>query len=174
MSIKVSYNPLRRKESRQLVDGFCSSYPKICESLGISPSSAVYEAVFKDKVVYVVDGVPVAFKSEGSLFPTLVSAKMAGMGGLHYAVVDEGAVRPILNGADVMAPGIKKASGFGVGDVVVVWSIDEKTPLAVTKALMSSGDVASIRRGKALRSLHYAGDGLWSVSLDVLKKFGRL
>ncbi len=165
---------MRKKESRQLIESFCSSYPGVCASLRLEPTLAVYEVVSESIVVYAVDGIPIAFEYEGALVPTLVSARMSGLGTLHYALVDEGAVRPILNGADVMAPGIVDSSDFGVGDVVVVWSADGRTPLAVSRALMSSTEVKSKRRGRALENLHYAGDAVWRISLEVLKKFGRL
>ncbi len=173
-STKVVYTAVRKRESRRLVESFCSSYPGVCASLRLETASEVYEAVFDDEVVYVVDGVPVAFVREGALLPTLVSVRMAGLGALRHALVDEGAVRPILNGADVMAPGIVDSSDFEVGDVVVVWSADGKTPLAIARALMASAEVKSKRRGRALENLHYAGDALWRASLEVLKKFGRL
>ncbi|MEM1930892.1 MAG: DUF1947 domain-containing protein [Sulfolobales archaeon] len=174
MSIKLTYSALRKKDSKQLIEKFCRMYPKVCLSIGASPSSLVYVAVFDGEVVYVVDGVPAVFKSGEILAPTLVSARMAGIEASHYAVVDEGAVKPILNGADVMAPGILRVSDFSVGAIVVVWSKDERTPLAVTQALMSSGEVVSKRRGKALKNLHYAGDDIWKASLEVLKKFGKV
>ncbi|MEM1698400.1 MAG: DUF1947 domain-containing protein [Sulfolobales archaeon] len=174
VSIKIAYNALRRKDSKLLIERFCELYPKVCLSIGVSPTSLVYVAVFDSEVVYVVDGVPAAFKTGEMLAPTLVSARMAGIEASHYAVVDEGAVKPILNGADVMAPGILRVSDFNVGAIVVVWSRDEKTPLAVTQALMSSSEVVSKRRGKALKNLHYAGDDIWKASLEVLKKFGKV
>ena len=105
---------------------------------------------------------------------TLVAAKLAGPGSTHFAVVDEGAVRPILRGADVMAPGIVRVSDFAAGEFVVVWSPDEGSPLAVARALMSSGDIMNVRRGRALKNVHYAGDDLWKASLEVLRRFGRI
>ncbi|MEM2826054.1 MAG: PUA domain-containing protein [Sulfolobales archaeon] len=174
MSIRVAYSALRRKNSKELVEKFCELYPRACLSLGASSTSLVYAAVFDGEVIYVIDGVPAAFKSGEILAPTLVSARMTGIEAFHYAVVDEGAVKPILNGADVMAPGILRVSDFSADVIVVVWSRDEKTPLAVTQALMGSSEVVSKRRGKALKNLHYAGDGIWRVSLEVLKKFGKV
>lgn len=166
------YTAMRKRESRQLIETLCSSYPRVCESLGLEPGQTVYEVASEGSVVYVVDGVPVAFKHEEALVPTLVSARMSGLGALHYALVDEGAVKPILNGADVMAPGIVDVSDFGAGDIVVVWSSDRRTPLAVSRALMGSAEVRSKRRGRALKNLHHAGDEVWRISLEVLRRFG--
>ncbi|MCX8184198.1 MAG: DUF1947 domain-containing protein [Sulfolobales archaeon] len=174
MSIKIVYRALRRKESKQLIESICSLYPKICVGIRASSAETVYEAVFDGEVIYVVNGIPVVFKSENQLTPTLISARVAGFEALHYAVVDEGAVRPILSGADVMAPGIRRVSEFSIGDIVVIWSTDEKTPLAITRALMTYSEITSIRRGRALKNLHYAGDDIWKVSLEILKKFERL
>ncbi|MCX8208770.1 MAG: DUF1947 domain-containing protein [Sulfolobales archaeon] len=175
MSVRVVYRALRKKESKQLVESICSSYPRICASVGVGSADVVYEVVSEeDEVIYVVNGIPVVFKFENQLIPTLVAVKLAGFEALHYATVDEGAVKPVLNGADIMAPGIRRVSEFSAGDVVAVWSEDGKTPLAVAKALMTHSEMVSIRRGRALKNLHHAGDRIWRLSLEVLKKFEKL
>jgi len=174
LSVRVVYTPLRRRDLKSFIEGFCSRYPRLCSSIGLGQPEAAFEASAEDVTIYVVDGLPLAFKYGEEVLPTLVTIRMAGIEAISYAVVDAGAVKHILNGADVMAPGIVEVSSFSVGDTVAVWSLDRKTPLAVTKALMSSGEVLAVRRGRALKNVHHAGDDIWSISLEVLKKFGRL
>lgn len=174
MSARIIYTPLKRKDLKHFVEGFCSRYPRLCSSIGLGQPGMAYEVSAEGVVVYVVDGVPIAFRYGEEVLPTLVVVRMAGMESTSYVVVDAGAVKPILNGADVMAPGIVEASPFSVGDTVVVWSLDRRTPLAVTKALMGSSEVLAVKRGRALKNLHHAGDDVWGISLEALKKFGKL
>ena len=75
-----------------------------------------------------------------------------------------GAVKHILNGADIMAPGIVRIIGdFKKGDLVLV--VDEKygKPLAVCEALYSSEEISKMSKGKVLKNLHYVGDKVWKL-----------
>jgi len=171
--VKLVYSSLRKKDVKSFVSTFCSQYQRLCTALGVGEGSEGFRVVYEDVELVVLGGVPLAFKLEEALLPTLVSVKAAGVGATHYAVVDEGAVKHILRGADVMAPGIVEVSPFAVGDVVAVWAPGKVSPIAVGRALMSSEDVLRVRRGKAIENLHYAGDRVWEASLEVVKRFSR-
>lgn len=78
-------------------------------------------------------------------------------------VVDSGAVSFIVNGADVMAPGIVEADPEIVpGDPVVVVEERHRKPLAVGVALLPGPEMRG--SGKAVRSVHHVGDDLWEMS----------
>lgn len=82
----------------------------------------------------------------------------------RFVTVDMGAVEFVYNGADVMAPGVVDAdSSIAEGDII--WVRDEKNhqPLAVGVALMSGSEMIAQRKGKAARTLHYVGDGIWGI-----------
>jgi RNA-binding protein, containing PUA domain len=85
-------------------------------------------------------------------------------------VVDAGAVKPIINGADVMRPGIKELLGdFGKDDVVFV--TDEKgRVIAVAVALYSRQEMEQMQKGKVLINLHHLGDKIWQTSLELVKE----
>ncbi|UCE45565.1 MAG: RNA-binding protein [Methanobacteriota archaeon] len=85
----------------------------------------------------------------------------------RFVTVDMGAVRFVANGADVMGPGIVDADEtITEGDLV--WVRDEKNlrPLAVGKAIASAEGLKAKPKGKAVISLHYVGDKLWSLDED--------
>ncbi len=86
----------------------------------------------------------------------------------RFVTVDMGAVKFVANGADVMGPGIVDVDpAIAEGDLV--WIRDERNlrPLAIGRALMPAAEMASKPKGKAVSSLHYVGDKLWSLDEDV-------
>jgi len=97
------------------------------------------------------------FRKNGLLFPTL---KIVDLVQLKRVTIDMGAVPHVVNGADVMSPGIISADPeIKVGDVVVV--VDEKhgKPLAIGLALKVSAMRAP--KGKAIKNIHHVGDEIW-------------
>jgi len=167
----VPYQLMRKKEVQRLRRRLCEEYPGICGVLEDTRVGA-FTVVDKPKAkVYIIGSLPAAFELGGKLYPTLIAVRLAGIDAMPYAVVDDGAVKPLLNGADVMAPGIKEHSSFRKGDVVAVWRLDKKTPLVVGEALMSSDEVDVKRKGKAIKNVHRAGDGIWQASLSLMREF---
>jgi PUA-domain protein len=81
----------------------------------------------------------------------------------RFVTVDMGAVKFVANGADIMAPGIVEADP-AIKDGDWCWIRDErnKQPLAVGKAMVPG--LAMVRgKGKAVKSLHYLGDKIWTL-----------
>lgn len=76
-------------------------------------------------------------------------------------VVDSGAIRFVVNGADIMRPGIVSADPeIAVGDLVVIVEERYKKPLAIGRALVTGTDMKG--EGKAVKSLHHVGDAIWN------------
>ncbi len=81
----------------------------------------------------------------------------------RLVVVDSGAVSYIVNGADVMAPGVVEADPKIVpGDMVVVMEERHRKPLAIGQALVPGTEMHGT--GKVVRSIHHVGDDLWDLS----------
>jgi PUA domain protein len=125
---------------------------------------AKWEVVKLDKkeVVYLLEGRPLAIEISGRLIPS-IKALMDGSVDLPKVVVDAGAVKHVVNGADVMVPGIVRVEGdFARGDLVVV--VDERhgKPLCVGAALVHKSELASMTKGKVIENLHHVGDKLWN------------
>ncbi len=84
----------------------------------------------------------------------------------RYVTVDMGAVKFVLNGADVMAPGIVEAdSAIAPGDLVWVRDERNKQALAVGQAIVPGTEMPRGPKGKAVVSVHHVGDDLWNVEL---------
>ncbi|MGQ9582107.1 MAG: PUA domain-containing protein [Thermoplasmatota archaeon] len=81
-----------------------------------------------------------------------------------FVSVDEGAVRFICNGADVMGPGIVETDpGIRHGDMVWVRDARHRKPLAIGRALVGADVMASRAPGKAVKTIHHVGDELWGL-----------
>jgi PUA domain protein len=109
-----------------------------------------------------VDGEPLLFKINGKIFPTVKGAlKLNPM--RRRVVVDPGAVKFIINGADTMSPGIVEADhSINVGDLVIIIEQAHGKAIAIGKALVAGKDMAG-GKGKAIKSIHYVGDELWKL-----------
>ncbi len=170
-SLLVSRFRISKKERRALV-------AKLREELG-ERAAALIEGEEdveiarlrhpKIEEIVLVRGVPAYFYYEGEVYPSLLLLYRLGYDpGLPRVYVDAGAVPHILNGADVMVPGITRVEGdFGEGEKLFVADEEKKRVFAVGKALMSSETIREAGRGKAVLNVHYAGDELWKIMNQV-------
>ena len=116
----------------------------------------------KNEVVYLLEGRPLAVEVSGKLIPS-IKVLMDGIVELPKVVVDSGAVKHVVNGADVMAPGVVEVEGdFTRGDLVVVVDERYKRPLCLGIALVDKSELASMAKGKVVENLHHVGDKLWN------------
>ena len=84
------------------------------------------------------------------------------LGLLKKIVVDMGAVKFMISGADVMRPGIKEiAAGINKDDFVVIMDVNNHKPLAVGIAQLSGTEMQAATSGKVIKNIHYVGDELW-------------
>lgn len=83
---------------------------------------------------------------------------------LPHVVVDKGAIKFVVNGADVMRPGIVRVDAFEQGAVVVIVDEGYGKPLAVGKALFSTEELMAQKGGKSVTMLHHIGDAYWEKS----------
>jgi len=112
--------------------------------------------------IILVDGAPLIFILDGKPFLTV-------KGALEIApeqrtvVVDAGATKFVVNGADVMRPGIARAdTTIAAGDLVIVVEELHGKAIAIGRAIVP-GDEMVGESGKAVKSVHYVGDALWDV-----------
>ena len=148
---------LREKEIRALADEISAKVGAPVFAVG----DTVDMAEGPDFDVVLVSNQIVAFIMEGKAFLT-VRGLLKYPSIKAYATVDMGAIKFVINGADVMGPGIVDADeSLSPGDYV--WVRDERNlkPLAIGVALISGPEMKSKRPGKAVRSLFFVGDKLW-------------
>ncbi|OYT50567.1 MAG: hypothetical protein B6U73_03660 [Desulfurococcales archaeon ex4484_204] len=163
----LRYHHLRKKEVNALKNKLLNTSLELYEKF--KDSKVGYRIAINDVELLTLNEVPVLIIMKDAVIPTLIAIKLGGLGSLPYAVVDEGAVKHILNGADVMAPGITEVEVFNRGDIVAVWEPSKRSPLTVGRALMSSDEITRIRRGRAIKNLHYAGDKIWQICLRFIQ-----
>jgi PUA-domain protein len=124
-------------------------------SLEIAETELGFDLIFvKDRPLLMMFGNQPFFTIRGAL--ELLPQK-------RLVVVDSGAVSHIVNGADVMSPGVVEADPeIAPGDLVVIVEEKHRKPLAIGQALLPGSEMRGT--GKAVKSLHYVGDALWKMS----------
>ncbi len=157
MKIK-SRNILRKTEEKALVNDIVEAFGDAS-----SFSGKKLEYVQSDEWDFIfVDGEPLLFKIEGKIFPTVKGALKLNPS-RRRVVVDPGAVKFIINGADVMAPGIVDADpAIREGDLVIVVEQAHGKALAIGRALIPGKDMMG-GKGKAVKSIHFVGDEIWKL-----------
>lgn len=139
---------------------------KIESALGLSmnlPKSAQAQCAEPEEgVVFIgLDGFEFVQSGDG-FFPFLGSAATLAL--FPSAVVDEGAIRFLLNGADVMRPGIRKFDDWGeAGRMVVVKEEKKGRAIAVGTSMVSGADAQGMAKGGCVRNLHHVGDRFWNL-----------
>lgn len=77
-------------------------------------------------------------------------------------VVDMGAVRFVVNGADILRPGIVSYDpDLKKDDPVVILDESHNKPIAIGRAIYSATDMKKNANGKAIKNIHYVGDHIW-------------
>lgn len=126
-------------------------------------------------VLYAVqgDGKPLFFQHDnGQLLPHLSVLHMY-PSMMPRVQVDKGAIKFVLRGADVMAPGLISAGGalpdgLKEGDAVAIFAEGKEHPMAIGIMKMSSEDIRKQGNGIAIENAHHMLDSLWMAKENVL------
>lgn len=124
----------------------------------------IFKIEVEDVIIYKIHG-DVLIEKSGLVFPTLVEEYSIGiLDHIPYIIVDMGAVHHIVNGADIMRPGVREVYGeFRENDIVVVKDEKNKKPIAIGKALVDRIHLKSMAKGKVAENIHYIDDKLWKL-----------
>jgi len=145
--------PIRRKEARRIIEG--------ASELGVEvllDRFELAEIVEREDRVLLIDRRPVlVMKSTGEIVPHVEAYD--GRVRCSRVKVDEGAVPFIKGGADVMAPGVVSFEEFDKGDVVAVVDLKDRV-ISSGIAMVSSTEMAGVRKGKVIRTVHSVGDAV--------------
>ena len=152
---------LSRRDSTEMI-------AKIESALGVAlslPKSAQAQCSEPEEgVVFVsLDGLEFV-QLGGTYLPFLGSAATLAL--FPTAVVDEGAIRFLLNGADVMRPGIRRLDEWGdAGRMVVVKEEKKGRAIAAGTSTVSSAEARKMEKGGCIKNLHLVGDRLWNLHM---------
>lgn len=164
-------HPLSKKEVKKIIEEMARIFGgEVAEKL-ISKKDQVLIGEFdKTTQILFINGKPRFIRREGLVFPLVIALyELSDKEDLRKwkrrVVVDQGAVPYILNGADVMAPGIVDADeGIKEGDFVFVVEEEYGRPLAIGIALMDGKTMKEKTRGKAVKIIHHAKDKIWELT----------
>jgi PUA-domain protein len=118
-----------------------------------------------DVSLFLVNKKPLLMDTGDWVFPTLKGAIQFPFPE-RRVVVDAGAIPFVVNGADVMRPGIVSVSE----DVKIqepVQIVDERhgKPLAIGIALLDAPDMRARISGKMCKNFHHVSDEIWNIEI---------
>jgi PUA domain protein len=104
-------------------------------------------------------------KGEGgghpNYLPFVGSAQLADL--FPSVPIDDGAIKYIIKGADVMRPGITDYDEWGdAGKLVVVREGKKARAIAIGRTAVSSSEMAELKKGNCIKNLHHFGDRFWN------------
>jgi PUA-domain protein len=147
-----------------------SLYGRLQEQIGSSASLFQSDRVEKVEtntglVLYLIDKKPLLMEYEDWIFPTLRGAVDRPFPERRMTI-DSGAVSFMINGADVMRPGITGVTD-DVREGCPVLVVEEKygKPLVVAIALKDAADIRGQEKGKSARNIHFVGDDIWNIEI---------
>ncbi|MEM0056862.1 MAG: DUF1947 domain-containing protein [Candidatus Geothermarchaeota archaeon] len=158
---KLLIEQLSKKEFKQIV----LELGRKGLSLHITKPKDVRLVKANEKKIVFIDKVPVLIWINNMYLPFVMAAD--NFVGLKKVYVNKGAIKPILNGANIMRPGLTKWDSFTEGEIVAVYSEDYNTPIAIGISVMSSNLLNEMKRGKVIDNIHYIGDAYWKIATSV-------
>lgn len=107
-----------------------------------------------------INNKPLFFYHENKLIPSL-KILLEGASILPKVVVDKGAIKFVVNGADIMRPGIVRCDEFTNNSIVVIIDETYGKPLAIGLVSLNSEELMKEKEGKVIKNIHYIGDEIW-------------
>ena len=176
--MKILRHLLSKKEKKKLFEELSNTYRYIMEEKNNIKRLKVERITTTDDGIelILINEFPSFFKYHNKYYPTLhLIAEIISNKSVNYvkevfkyAVVDEGALKPLLRGADVMKPGIKETNCFKKGDTIIIFLIDKWIPIVIGEALKDYDEQQE--RGKVIKNLHRIGDKIWNISEKIAKQ----
>ncbi|WP_456330364.1 PUA domain-containing protein [Archaeoglobus sp.] len=143
----------RKKEAKKVS-------AEIKETTGVEVGGDMDEVDFGNVKVILVDNEPLLINYEGRYYLSVYGV-MKLRPEKYRVTVDEGALKFIMNGADVMKPGIVYADErIKEGDFVFVTVEGKDSPIAVGLALCDGSEMIG-EKGKAVKNIHHLKDKIW-------------
>eukprot|EP01114_Cavostelium_apophysatum_P008928 TRINITY_DN2199_c0_g1_i1.p2 TRINITY_DN2199_c0_g1~~TRINITY_DN2199_c0_g1_i1.p2 ORF type:complete len:184 (-),score=39.62 TRINITY_DN2199_c0_g1_i1:757-1308(-) len=92
---------------------------------------------------------------------------------LPHVQVDRGAIKFVMQGANIMCPGLTSPGGRLPDDekslpaetVVAIMAEGKENALGLGLTKLSTKEIKSVNKGIAIENIHYLNDGLWKLEL---------
>lgn len=157
----------RFKLSKKAVREFSEMLASVDLILTLEGSLEYLELRSGEKL-YLLDSKPIIIEVDNEYIPSLFSCNLFK---LPVIWVNHGAASHIINGADLMAPGVVKVVGqLAEGKVAVVAEQSKNIPLAIVKVLKNWDEMLKVRKGKIARNIHHINDRIWKAVMEVMKE----
>jgi len=157
-AMKLRRTPIKRKEAKKIVEAAAAFHVQVAEA---ELELAEIMQLGEDKLLLLDRNPALLMLRSGEIVP---HARAVGVLVRCPTIrVDERAVPHILNGADVMVPGIVAHDEFKAGEAVAVLTQSGRT-IGTGVALMGLEELASSGKGRAIHVVHTAGDEIWKVT----------
>ena len=143
---------------------------RLAEQIG--PSEALFHADMIEVIetnadvdLFLVNKKPLIMATGRWVFPTLKGAVRFPFPERRIAV-DAGAIPYVVNGADIMRPGIVSVTDDVKADAPVQ-VVDERhgKPLAIGIALLDAPGIRAGTTGKMVKKFHHVGDEIWNLEI---------
>ncbi|MBD3229155.1 MAG: RNA-binding protein [Candidatus Lokiarchaeota archaeon] len=113
-------------------------------------------------IVYITDGEFILFEMDGVLIPSL-KAILNNKLDLPKVVVDTGAIKFVVNGADIMRPGIVQIDDdIEKGSYIKIVDENYNKALAIGKSLYNSDVMKKMEKGRVIKNIHHINDKIWN------------
>jgi PUA domain protein len=154
---------LRSDEIKELEEKIEENYGEKYIHKIFSSNSTVEIAEMEDEyLIYIIDGDFLLIETEKDLIPSLKAILNEKLD-LKKVVVDMGAIKYVVNGADVMRPGIVEIdSNIKKDSYIKVVEETYSKALAIGIALYDSDTMKSMEKGKVVKNIHYINDKIWN------------
>lgn len=104
------------------------------------------------------------FSYEDKYLPSLMFIRSHPELDISTVQVDAGAVKFVINGADIFTQGIVSCSREFSENTLIIILNPQNAALSIGYSLMSSSDLLT-KKGKGIANLHYLGDKIWEESI---------
>ena len=158
--------PLSNKEKRAL-------YEQMLELYHINLKDLIKKDLvffYKDPSVYILKQTPIAFTYDKTIYPTLQLLMIVEDFEIPYIIVDKGAVKHVINGADIFRPGIMEIDVSTQKDKAVIIISEDKKLLAIGKSLYDYEEMLKMEKGKVIKNLHYYGDKIFQLEKSLKER----
>eukprot|EP00249_Psilotum_nudum_P008760 c21492_g1_i1 orf=184-729(+) len=165
----TSQNQVKASMQRKIRQSIAEEYPDlepILDDLLPKKAPLVVAKCQNHINLVVVNNVPLFFNvRDGPYMPTLrLLHQYPSI--MKQFVVDRGAIKFVLAGANIMCPGLTSPGGALNDDVpaeapVAIMAEGKQNALAIGFTKLSAKDIRAVNKGIGVDNMHYLNDGLW-------------